>query len=190
SQSTDIQSGFGEQVEKSTYIKGFSNQNPTCKDWKREQIGLSKEVIPIYQKHAIVSIVEGPHEGLFTNEGYTSFYNQTFTVDTATNRMGYHLLSNPNVSLEKDTEIWSDAVPFGGIQIPGSGQPIILTADRQTTGGYPRMGTVLSADLAKIAQLVPHGTVGFKKTTVEEAQTKWKQEEMFLHKLATFRQGI
>lgn len=191
SQSTDVQSGLGKQIEKSMYVKGMATGHSiTLKTAGSGRIGLHKDEIPTYHKDVIVSIVEGPHTQYFTKEGYHSFYKQRFTVNTASNRMGYLLHSDEKITLKDNAEIWSDAVPFGGIQIPKGGHPIILMADRQTTGGYPRMGTVLSTDLYKVAQLVPHGTIGFKKTTVEEAQTKWKQEEMFLHKLATFRQGI
>lgn len=186
SQSTDLQSGFGKQVEKSTYIPGFPSGNPEYK----KRIGLKKAEIPTYDKNVTVSIVEGPHAHYFTEEGYTLFYEQPFTVDTASNRMGYRLRSDKKITLQKDAEIWSDAVPFGGIQIPKGGQPIILMADRQTTGGYPRIGTVLSTDIPKVAQLIPHGTIRFQKTSIENAQAKWRQQEFFLDRLAIFRQGF
>lgn len=190
SQSTDIQSGFGEQVKKSSYVNGFLTEDTKSKIDVKKRIGLNKTDIPVYHKDVTVSIVEGPHAHYFTEEGYRLFYGQRFTVDTASNRMGYHLFSDDTITLEDNAEIWSDAVPFGGIQIPKGGKPIILMADRQTTGGYPRIGTVLSTELAKVAQLIPHGTISFRKTSIEDAQTRWKQQEAFLHKLATFRQGF
>ncbi|HLQ70967.1 MAG TPA: biotin-dependent carboxyltransferase family protein [Bacillota bacterium] len=190
SQSTDVQSGFGKRIEKSTYINGFRMSDMAGKLVSTERIGLDKSAIPTYKKNVTVSIIEGPHSHAFTNDGHSLFFNQTYTVAAASNRMGYRLFSDKKIATKNDAEIWSDAVPFGGIQIPKDGQPIILMADRQTTGGYPRMGTVISTDLMKIAQLVPHGTIKFKKTSVEYAQEQWIQQEAFLHKLATFRQGF
>lgn len=190
SQSTDIQSGFGKQLEKSTYIKGYLHNHARRTGSSTEQVGLHHDVIPVYKKDVTLSIIEGPHIHSFTDEGYRLFYEQIFTVDTASNRMGYRLSSDKEVTHNKDSEIWSDAVPFGAIQIPKNGLPIILMADRQTTGGYPRMGTVVSTDLEKIAQLPPHGTVKFRKVSIEEAEQKSRKREMFLHKLATFRQGF
>lgn len=184
--STDIQSGFGKPIEKSTYIKAWSVKN------NDGAIGLKSSAIPVYSKNVTVSIIEGPrsHTRLFTEDGYNTFFDQTFTVDPSSNRMGYQLTSDMEISLKDNAEIWSDAIPPGGIQIPPNGQPIILMADRQTTGGYPRLGTVQSTDLAKIAQLVPHGTVTFRKTSVEKAQQKAIEQEKFLRKLAIFRQSI
>src|SRR5699024_9946161 len=86
SQSTDMQSGFGKQLEKSTFVKGFLTDDPVLKE-----VGLEKSSVPIYREHVSVSIIEGPHTHTFTKEGYSLFYNQTYIVDTASNRMGYRL---------------------------------------------------------------------------------------------------
>ncbi|MGA9224818.1 MAG: KipI antagonist, partial [Mesobacillus sp.] len=67
-------------------------------------------------------------------------------------------------------DIISDAIPPGGIQVPASGEPIILMAERQTTGGYPRIGTVVSVDLPALAQALPGSVIRFKEISIEEAQ--------------------
>ncbi|PAV31074.1 allophanate hydrolase [Virgibacillus profundi] len=182
SASTDVKNGFGMQLQKSTRINAFPMD-------VKQGIGLGKQFIPIYEKLVEVAVVEGPHTANFTEEARELFFNSIHTVDADSNRMGYRLKSE-NIPLQNSSDIWSDAVPFGGIQIPGNGQPIILMADRQTTGGYPRIGTVISADLPKIAQLMPKGEVKFYPVTVEEAQKLVIEMENFLYKLDVFRKNF
>lgn len=87
-------------------------------------------------------------------------------------------------------DIWSDAIPFGGIQVPPNGQPIILMADRQPTGGYPRIGTVISTDLPKIAQLPPKSELSFYPISVEEAQERVIRLERELVTLGMIRKHM
>ncbi|GAB3068738.1 5-oxoprolinase subunit C family protein [Virgibacillus ainsalahensis] len=179
SQSTDMKSGFGQQLDDTSAIKGFPTKI-------RQGIGLTKQLIPTYEKAIDVAVIEGPHTDAFTEEGRRNFFNTTHTVDANSNRMGYRLMSE-KITRKENPAIWSDAVPFGGIQVPQNGQPIILMADRQTTGGYPRIGTVISTDLPKISQLVPKGEMKFYPITVEEAQDRIIKRQKFLYKLAMFR---
>jgi antagonist of KipI len=81
--------------------------------------------------------------------------------------MGYQLLG-PKLQHIDGPDIISDAVPMGGIQVPASGQPIILMAERQTTGGYARIGTVISTDIPLLAQAVPGTKVKFREIMNEE----------------------
>lgn len=182
SQSTDVKNGFGSQLDKATIITGFPID-------VRHGIGLSKYLVPVYEKSIEVAVVEGPHTEFFTKKGIKWFFNTTHIVDTSSNRMGYRL-NSARIPLENNPDIWSDAVPFGGIQIPRNGQPIILMSDRQTTGGYPRIGTVISSDLPKIAQLVPRGEIRFYPISVEEAQKRTIETEIFLNELAMFRKDF
>lgn len=178
SQSTDIKSGFGGPLEKHQTIQGVPLQTKPGR-------GLLQTERPVYPSVLNVSIVEGPHMDYFNRQELDRFYSQSHVVDTSSNRMGYRLKSK-SIRHQHTADIWSDAVPFGGIQIPGNGQPIILMADRQTTGGYPRIGTIISADLPKLAQLVPKGKIRFHPVSVEAAQQRAVQLETFLYKMATF----
>lgn len=182
SQSTDVKNGFGSQLDKATEITGFPID-------VMHGVGLPKHLVPAYEKTIEVAVVEGPHTDCFTIEGIKQFFNTTHTVDASSNRMGYRL-NSAKIPLENKPDIWSDAVPFGGIQIPRNGQPIILMADRQTTGGYPRIGTVISSDLPKIAQLVPRGEIRFYPISIEEAQKRTVEMKKFLNKLAMFRKDF
>ncbi|SDQ24296.1 biotin-dependent carboxylase uncharacterized domain-containing protein [Virgibacillus salinus] len=177
SKSTDVKSGFGRSLVGDDYIYGYPTE-------AKHGIGITNP--PIYQKSVEVAVIEGPHTDFFTKQGRYNFFNSPHTVNANSNRMGYRLKSEP-VTHEDNMEIWSDAVPFGGVQIPSNGSPIILMADRQTTGGYPRIGTVISSDLPKIAQLVPQGEIRFTPITVEEAQQRVIQMEKFLFKLERFK---
>ncbi|WP_237049321.1 biotin-dependent carboxyltransferase family protein [Lentibacillus amyloliquefaciens] len=178
SQSTDVKSGFGQQLQRDQSINGFPVKSPSG-------IGLSPMAIPAYPSAINVSIVEGPHIDHFSKQELDRFYSTAHTVDANSNRMGYRLNSEPMIH-KQSVDIWSDAIPFGGIQIPGNGQPIILMAERQTTGGYPRIGTVISTDLPKLAQLVPNGEIRFSPISVEAAQERAVQMETFLFKMDTF----
>jgi allophanate hydrolase subunit 2 len=90
--------------------------------------------------------------------------------------MGYRLEGSP-LSLSSPTELLSEGVTFGTMQLPPGGAPIILMADRQTTGGYPRIAEVASVDLPLVAQLKPGDTVRFRLTTVGDAQRRLVQHE-------------
>ncbi|WP_163970601.1 5-oxoprolinase subunit C family protein [Oceanobacillus halotolerans] len=184
SKSTDMKSGFGSMLEKGTVIKGDSDNREVA-----SLVGLSQKVVPTYAKSVKVGVIEGPHTDLFTEEGRTRFFDTVHVVDANSNRMGYRLASEP-VTLKEGSDIFSDAIPFGGIQIPRNGQPIILMADRQTTGGYPRIGTVISADIPKLAQLVPKGEIQFYPISVEEAQDRYIKMEQFLYQLEVFRRYV
>ncbi|MFB4167791.1 biotin-dependent carboxyltransferase family protein [Virgibacillus sp. JSM 102003] len=177
SQSTDVKSGFGRSLVNDDSIYGYPSK-------AKSGIGITNP--PIYLKSVEVSVIEGPHTDFFTKQGLYNFFNSSHTINANSNRMGYRLKSEP-ITHENYTEMWSDAVPFGGIQVPSNGSPIILMADRQTTGGYPRIGTVISTDLPKIAQLVPQGEIRFTPITIEEAQRRAIQMEKYLFKLEKFK---
>ena len=96
--------------------------------------------------------------------------------------MGYRLEGEP-VTCRKTVDIISDATVPGAIQIPANGKPIILMADRQTTGGYAKLGAVISADLPLLAQAGPGNKIRFEQVSVEEAQSALRIERKELKKL-------
>lgn len=100
------------------------------------------------------------HEAIFADE---------FTVTTQSDRMGYRL-AGPPLRLAKDREMISEAVTAGTIQVPPAGQPIVLMADRQTTGGYPKIADVATVDLSALAQARPGDKIRFQEIDIEEAQ--------------------
>jgi antagonist of KipI len=117
---------------------------------------------------ARVRAVPGPHEGMFTDAALDLFFSASYIVSVNSNRMGYRL-EGPPLDHAGSSDILSEATPIGSVQVPKSGQPILLMADRQTTGGYPKIATVISADLPAAGQLAPGDWIRFARCTRGEA---------------------
>jgi antagonist of KipI len=115
--------------------------------------------------------VKGPEWSLFNESSQHSLFNTPFTVSNDSNRMGYRLEGN-ELSLTQKGEMISSAVAMGIIQVTPQGQPIILMADAQTIGGYPRIARVCSADLPKLAQCRPGDVISFNHITENESLNK------------------
>ena len=124
--------------------------------------------LPLPAGGARLRVVVGPHDDMFRPGALDVLCTARFIVTTSSNRMGYRL-EGPGLEHASLGEILSDATPLGSIQVPPSGQPILLMADRQTTGGYPRIATVISADLPLAGQLAPGDWIEFDPTTRREA---------------------
>ncbi len=105
----------------------------------------------------------------FTPESCAALLTEPFRVSPDSERMGYRL-QGPELALSAPRQMLSEAATFGTIQLPAGGQPIILMADRQTTGGYPKMAYVASVDLPLLAQMGPGDTVRFECINLEKAQ--------------------
>jgi antagonist of KipI len=114
-------------------------------------------------------VVMGPQDDAFTEEGRRTFLVSTYRVSPHADRMGYRL-DGPVIAHKGSADILSDWVPLGGVQVPGDGKPIILLADRQTTGGYPKIATVIKPDISLVAQRRPGDTLAFQAVSVVEAQ--------------------
>ncbi|HIR28937.1 MAG TPA: biotin-dependent carboxyltransferase family protein [Candidatus Choladousia intestinigallinarum] len=124
---------------------------------------------PVYKNHVTVRVIGGPQEDFFTDKGLETFYSSSYTITPESDRMGYRL-EGAKIESIGGTDIISDAIVFGSIQIPPSGKPIILLADRQTTGGYAKIAAVFSLDLPPLVQCRCGDTVRFSRISVEQAQ--------------------
>ncbi len=113
---------------------------------------------------ATVRILPGPQLDRFTSRALETLQSAPYRIGTDSNRMGYRL-SGPRLEHARGADIISDATPPGVLQVPASGQPILLMADRQTTGGYAKIATVISADLSLAGQLAPGDEIRFALTT-------------------------
>jgi antagonist of KipI len=133
-----------------------------------------------------VRVLLGPQQDYFSREGLETFLHSTYQVTSKGNRMGIRL-GGPPITHRKGPDIVSDALPLGGIQVPGDGQPILLLNDRQTTGGYAKVATVITADLWRLGQLRPGDTVRFRAVEAKEAQ-RYGQE--FEQEMEAIRRGI
>ena len=127
-------------------------------------------LIPDYKHEQTIRIISGPEAHYFEIVGLRSFLSTEYTVTAQSDRMGYRLSGEPIQHKEGMTNIISAGISLGTVQVPGDGQPIILMADRQTSGGYARIANVITVDLTLLAQLRPGDIVRFSETTLDSAR--------------------
>ncbi len=137
-------------------------------------ITLPPSLIPRYGSPILLRVLLGPQEDMFEPEGVETFFNSPYRISHEADRMGYRL-EGPKINHRGKADIVSDALAKGAIQVPGHGMPIVMMADHQTTGGYPKLGTVILADQYLLAQGKPGDEVLFFPCTEEEAIVAWKE---------------
>lgn len=147
---------------------------------------LATKYRPDYAHSQKIHVCLGPQDDYFTEEGIASFLSQTYTISANADRMGIRLEGEAIAHKEK-ADIISDAAVIGSIQVPADGKPIILMADRQTTGGYTKIATVIKEDIVKLAQMGPKDSLDFVKLSLEEAQERYKA---FYHRLAEIQESL
>ena len=124
---------------------------------------------PAYSPSPTVRVVMGPQDDQFAPEGLAAFLSSEYEVTRSSDRMGYRL-SGAAIAHLGTAEIVSDGVVMGSVQVPGDGQPIVMMADHQTTGGYPKIATVIRADVPLLAQCLLGDRVRFRAVSVAEAR--------------------
>ena len=152
---------------------------------------IAPSVIPIYSRFPTVRVMAGAEFELLTAHSQEIFLKQTFVVSNDSNRMGYRL-SGTEINLLHEKEFVSSAVNFGTIQLLPNGQLIILMADHQTSGGYPRIADIIKIDLPLAAQLGANDKIGFHLISVRKAEDLLIEFEKDLTLLKTaikFRSG-
>ena len=166
SQSTCLSGGFG----------GFNGRNlekedllPLCLHTTASQPQRRLGQPPGNESAAVIRVVPGPQDDYFSPAGLRSFLGETYMVSQAVNRMGMRL-EGPRVEHENGYNIASDGIVKGAVQVPGNGLPIILLSDCQTTGGYPKIATVISADLPKLGRMLPGTAIRFEDISIGEAE--------------------
>jgi biotin-dependent carboxylase-like uncharacterized protein len=120
-----------------------------------------------------------PQTNWFSAESLRLFYSSVYTVTEESNRMGLRL-QGPVLETPKKGQMTSEGVSLGAIQIPASGQPIILFVEQQTTGGYPKIANIISADLPSVGQLRPRDEIRFELVTPETARALIREQEAFI----------
>ncbi|MBM3358332.1 MAG: biotin-dependent carboxyltransferase family protein [Betaproteobacteria bacterium] len=134
-----------------------------------------------------VRVALGPQADYFTGDALKIFLSSVYTVSPQSDRMGFRL-EGPPLAHAKGYNIVSDGIVPGSIQVPGSGQPIVLMADHQTIGGYPKIATVVSADLPLVARRRPGRAIRFVAVEVREAERLRKaQEAAIRHEIDALR---
>lgn len=131
--------------------------------------------------HEPLRVVLGNQAKYFTEKGIKTFGSKIYTLTVQCDRMGFRL-DGPVIEHIDGADIISDGAVFGSIQVPSDGNPIVLMADRQTTGGYTKIGTVITADLPRLSQLPVGDGIHFDIVSVEEAQAIYRTYMKRLHK--------
>jgi biotin-dependent carboxylase-like uncharacterized protein len=132
---------------------------------------------PAYSNEPTLRVVLGPQAGAFSASGIATFLESEYSLTDTADRMGYRL-EGPPIEHAGAADILSDGIPLGAIQVPASGQPIVMMSDRQPTGGYTKIAVVIRADLPILAQCRPGSSrLRFQSVTVESGQAayRWQQ---------------
>ncbi|WP_165861288.1 biotin-dependent carboxyltransferase family protein [Paenibacillus paeoniae] len=133
-----------------------------------------------------VRLMQGEHQNLLTAEALRNLYHEVFRIGPSSDRMGYRLQSERKLKFgEQASELITEPVVHGTIQLPPDGNPIVLLADRQTTGGYPRIGQVASVDIPVFAQLKPGDRIRFYSVTPIESERLKLESELDMNQLRT-----
>ncbi|WP_420405121.1 biotin-dependent carboxyltransferase family protein [Nisaea sp.] len=127
-------------------------------------------------------VVLGPQRDYFSDASTAAFFQAEYTISREADRMGMRL-EGPALEHARGYNITSDGIVTGAIQVPGNGMPIILLADHQTTGGYPKIGTVISADIPRLGRMKPGDMLSFEEIDVEGAEEARRMQESAILKL-------
>ncbi|OCA82119.1 biotin-dependent carboxyltransferase family protein [Pseudobacillus wudalianchiensis] len=168
---------FGEMNEFSTSL--FHKLEKSSEDFTW---AVNYDALINLQQTQTIRVIRGTEFDRFDDESKKNLFNEPYTLTTQADRMGYRMEGRP-LSLAKEFEMLSEGVTQGTIQVPPNGQPIILMADRQTTGGYPKIGQIISADLPSMAQLQPTAKIYFKEVSLEEAEMELLKKEQIINEI-------
>ncbi|MBP1988799.1 5-oxoprolinase subunit C family protein [Paenibacillus eucommiae] len=145
--------------------KGIGSESPfIAAAWR-----VSNTIMPDYRPDPVVRVIPGAQYDLFEPESLYELTNSSFRVQPKSDRMGYRLEGKP-LQMLVNKEMLSEPVTFGTVQVPPDGQPIVLMADRQTTGGYPKIAQVITVDLPLMAQAQIGSKIRFQLTDLRDAQ--------------------
>jgi antagonist of KipI len=136
-------------------------------------------IVTLPDRHARIRVMPGPQADYFAADALDVLQSAPYVIGSNSDRMGFRL-DGPRLTHARGADIISDATPLGVLQVPASGQPIVLMADRQTTGGYPKIATVISADIPLAGQLGPGDSISFVTCSAAEAMAALITQERAL----------
>jgi antagonist of KipI len=180
SRSTDLRGTFGghegRALRDGVELSLFETRRvPTGAPWISEWSAPANWAAPD-RPNTVIRIVKGTHWSRFTNEAQQSLVSSQFRVSRDSDRMGVRL-EGPELRRVEAGDLLSEAVAPGALQVPPSGQPILLLGDCQTIGGYPKIAHVITVDLPTAAQLWPGDIARFEEVSLEEAQRFLRERE-------------
>jgi biotin-dependent carboxylase-like uncharacterized protein len=143
---------------------------------------IPQEILDQLKPRKTLRTTIAPQTAWFSKDSLTRFYQSTYRVTEESNRMGLRL-EGAELETPQHGQMTSEGVSLGAIQIPAGGQPIILFVEQQTTGGYPKIANIISADLPSIGQLRPRDEIRFEFVTPETAQSLLRTQEQLLRSI-------
>jgi antagonist of KipI len=146
---------------------------------------LAKNMIPPFPANDFLRVILGPQEDRFTPKGIETFLSSEYRVSPQSDRMGYRL-QGPGIEHMQGADIISEPIARGAIQVPGDGLPILLLWDAQVSGGYTKIANVISADLDRLAQVMPGESLRFQAVTLEEAHELMRKQWAYFEQVRRF----
>ena len=177
SASTHVLSGLG-GFEGRALRKGDRLEIGAANSLPRKRT-LSPQALERLQPGKVLRVTEGPQSDWFEESAWEILCGSTFRVTEQSNRMGIRL-EGPRIPVDARREMITEGVSLGAVQVTPSGQPIILFVEQQTTGGYPKIANVISADLHSLGQLRPRDEVRFERIEMDEALALLREQEELL----------
>jgi antagonist of KipI len=156
---------------------------PPAGKWHRPP-EITSEIVKYSARRTVLRVTAAPQTDLFSVMALAAFYNGKFRVTDQSNRMGLRL-EGPRIDAPYSGEMISEGVSLGAIQIPAGGQPIILFVEQQTTGGYPKIANIISADLTSVGQLRPNDVVQFEMVSPQTAYSLILEQDRLLQRLSS-----
>jgi allophanate hydrolase subunit 2 len=126
-----------------------------------------------------IRVTRGAQSDWFTEDVFALFLASSHVVSEQSDRAGLRLKGEP-VTPREQKQLITDGIPLGAIQVPPDGQPILLFVDQQTTGGYPKIASVIAADMHRVGQLRPRDEVWFAEVSMSEAVEALRAQERWL----------
>jgi antagonist of KipI len=140
---------------------------------------LAPKMLERFQPRKVIRVTDGPQSDWFADSAWQAFCDGAFRVTEQSDRMGIRL-EGPSIPLDSPREMITEGVSLGAVQMPPSGQPIILFVDQQTTGGYPKIANVISADVHSLGQLRPRDVIRFERIEMSVARALLLEQEALL----------
>jgi antagonist of KipI len=172
----------GQPTAASQQLRGVLALATASRAWAAARWTPGPLLCPRPQPVPLLRALRGPEYAQFTLASQQAFWRELFLLTPAADRMGYRL-QGPGLTRATPPELLSSAVTLGTVQVPPGGQPIVLLADAQTTGGYPRLAQVITADFSALAQARPGQQLRFAEVTLAEAQALYLAQERRLRAL-------
>jgi antagonist of KipI len=177
SASTHLLSGLGGYEGRALRKGDVLRFGPASASFRNKK--LAAQALEQLAPRKVLRVTPGPQSDWFPKSSVQAFYSGTYRVAEDSNRMGLRL-EGQAITRESDSEMITEGVSLGAIQITAAGSPIILFVEQQTTGGYPKIANVISADLHSVGQLRPRDEIRFEQIDWETARVLFLQQEKLL----------